>query len=155
MATMQSYLKLLSGHQDKLSAEEKQRLMKEAQESADNMNQLLYNLLQWSKSQMNLLSFSPEKISLKQALEKNIRLIQPYANLKNILIQSSLNGEPQVLADKDMLDFILRNLRSNAIKFSYKNSTIKIGSLSNCEDVTIKIGDSLIVYAFRHHKEAW
>ena len=61
---------------------------REAQESADNMNQLLYNLLQWSKSQMNLLAFSPEKISLKQAIDRNVRLLQPYANLKNINIQN-------------------------------------------------------------------
>ncbi len=142
MATMQSYLKLLSGHQDKLSVEEKQRLMKEAQESADNMNQLLYNLLQWSKSQMNLLTFSPEKISLKQVIDKNVRLLQPYANLKNINIQNYLHDEPQVFADKDMLDFILRNLLSNAIKFSHRNSAIKIETTLNCEDVTINISDT-------------
>ncbi|MBC7888752.1 MAG: sensor histidine kinase [Ferruginibacter sp.] len=141
LATMQSYLKLLSGHQEKLSGEEKQRLMKEAQESADNMNQLLYNLLQWSKSQMNLLTFSPEIISMKPALDKNIRLLQPYANLKKINIQNCPNGEIFVLADKDMLDFILRNLLSNAIKFSHKNSAVKIEMIPDSETVTIKISD--------------
>ena len=142
MATMQSYLKLLSGHQDKLSVEEKQRLMKEAQESADNMNQLLYNLLQWSKSQMNLLTFSPEKISLKRAIDKNVRLLQPYANLKNITIQNYLHDEPQVFADKDMLDFILRNLLSNAVKFSHKNSAVKIETFVSGEDIAINISDT-------------
>jgi signal transduction histidine kinase len=142
MATMQSYIKILSEHQDKLSVEEKQRLMKEAQESADNMNQLLYNLLQWSKSQMNLLDFSPEKISLKQALEKNVRLLQPYANLKKIAIHNELHGDHYLLFDKDMLDFILRNLLSNAIKFSHKNSIITVAVTLQEEIVTIQIIDT-------------
>ena len=142
MATMQSYLKLLAGHQDKLSLEEKQRLMKEAQESADNMNHLLYNLLQWSKSQMNLLAYSPEPISLQQTLDKNIRLLQPYANLKKISIENRRTFDQTVSADKDMLDFILRNLISNAIKFSHKNSRIEIDAIADGDEVTIYIADS-------------
>jgi signal transduction histidine kinase len=142
MATMQSYIKILSEHQDKLSVEEKQRLVKEAQESADNMNHLLYNLLQWSKSQMNLLDFLPEKISLKQALDKNVRLLQPYANLKKISIYNELQGDQFLLFDKDMLDFILRNLLSNAIKFSHKNSGITVGVCLQDEIVTIQIIDT-------------
>ncbi len=142
MATMQSYLKLLSEHQDKLSGEEKQRLMMEAQESADNVTQLLYNLLQWSKSQMNLLQFNPEKINVMQAIDKIIRLLQPHAHLKNIKIEHANKEEWYVMADKEMFDFIIRNLLSNAIKFSHRSSVIKIESIVNGENAMMKIIDT-------------
>lgn len=142
LATMQSYLKLFSNHQDKLTEEEKQRLMKEAKESADNMNHLLNNLLHWSRSQMDLLTFTPEKIFIKAAIEKNIRLLQPYANLKNIRIQSVFKDNKVVIADKDMLDFILRNFLSNAIKFSYKNSLIEIDVEAYLNEISVKVIDN-------------
>ncbi|MDQ3552317.1 MAG: hypothetical protein M3413_12400 [Bacteroidota bacterium] len=69
LATMQSTLKLITEHHNKLNEEEKQKLVIEAQASLDNLNQLLYNLLQWSQSQMNLLEFKPEKIKIKSIMK--------------------------------------------------------------------------------------
>ena len=57
LATMQSFLKLITDHEEKMSESEREKLFFEAQQSLNNMNELLYNLLQWSKSQMNLLQF--------------------------------------------------------------------------------------------------
>lgn len=91
---------------------------------------------------MNLLAYSPEKSFLQQAIDKNIRLLHPYANLKNISIENSRDMDVQVIADKDMLDFILRNLLSNAIKFSHKNSVIKIDSPVKGDEITINISDT-------------
>ena len=52
LATMQSFLKLITEHHEKMNEAERVKLFFEAQQSLDNLNQLLYNLLQWSKSQM-------------------------------------------------------------------------------------------------------
>ncbi len=126
LATMQSFLKLITQHHEKLNEEEKQKMIKEAQSSLDHLNELLYNLLQWSKSQMQLLEFKPEQLQVKNVLEKNIRLLYLQAHMKQVQISSLFEEEQTIYADKEMLDFIIRNLLSNAIKFSHKNSQIQI-----------------------------
>lgn len=126
LATMQSFLKLITQHHEKLDEEEKKKLVKEAQGSLDYLNELLYNLLQWSKSQMHLLEFKPELLLAKTVIEKNIRLLYLQAHMKQVQINSSVDEKLTLFADKEMLDFIIRNLLSNAIKFSHKNSLIEI-----------------------------
>lgn len=126
LATMQSFLKLITKHHEKLNQEEKDKMIREAQGSLDHLNELLYNVLQWSKSQMQLLEFKPEKLLAKTALEKNIRLLHLQAHMKQVQIEASISEEHFVYADKEMLDFIIRNLLSNAIKFSHRNSSIRI-----------------------------
>lgn len=126
LATMQSFLKLITQHHEKLDEEEKKKLVKEAQGSLDYLNELLYNLLQWSKSQMHLLEFKPEVLLAKTVIEKNIRLLYLQAHMKQVQINPSPDEKLTLFADKEMLDFIIRNLLSNAIKFSHKNSQIEI-----------------------------
>ncbi len=126
LATMQSFLKLLTEQYDRLSEDDKIKLFKEAQDSLDHLNRLLFHLLQWSKSQMNLLEFSPEAVSLADAVERNRRVLHLQARLKQITIETKIPKDALVKADANMIDFILRNLVSNAIKFSNKGGLIKI-----------------------------
>lgn len=128
LATMQATLKLITEHHNKLSAEEQQRLTTEAQESLDNLNTLLYNLLQWSRSQMNLLQFKPEKIQLLQIVEKAAKVSRLHAHMKDITLQLNVPSDLHCMADRDMLEFIFRNLLSNAVKFSYRHSTVQVSA---------------------------
>jgi K+-sensing histidine kinase KdpD len=141
LATMQSFLKLITQHHEKLDEEEKKKLVKEAQGSLDYLNELLYNLLQWSKSQMHLLEFKPETLQAKTVIEKNIRLLYLQAHMKQVQINTSVDEKLTLFADKEMLDFIIRNLLSNAIKFSHKNSTIDIEVQSLPGAVSIAVMD--------------
>lgn len=141
LATMQSFLKLITQHHEKLDEEEKKKLVKEAQGSLDYLNELLYNLLQWSKSQMHLLEFKPEILSAKTVIEKNIRLLYLQAHMKQVQINASLDEKMTLFADKEMLDFIIRNLLSNAIKFSHKNSQIEIAVKPIPDAVEISVMD--------------
>lgn len=141
LATMQSFLKLITQHHEKLNEEEKKKLVKEAQGSLDYLNELLYNLLQWSKSQMHLLEFKPEQLPAKTVIEKNVRLLYLQAHMKQVQIHTHLDEGLLLFADREMLDFIIRNLLSNAIKFSHKNSTIEIVVKSIPAAVEIQVID--------------
>jgi signal transduction histidine kinase len=141
LATMQSFLKLITQHHEKLNEEEKKKMIKEAQGSLDYLNELLYNVLQWSKSQMHLLEFKPEKLLAKNALEKNIRLLYLQAHMKQVQIEQSISDDHFIYADKEMLDFIIRNLLSNAIKFSHKNSVIQISTEQKDHHILIHVID--------------
>lgn len=141
LATMQSFLKLITQHHEKLNEEEKKKMIREAQGSLDYLNELLYNLLQWSKSQMHMLEFKPEWLAVKTVIEKNIRLLYLQAYMKQVQIETFFDDQLKIFADKEMLDFIIRNLVSNAIKFSHKNSSIQIRVLQMNKNILISVSD--------------
>lgn len=142
LATMQSFLKLITEHHEKLSEAEREKLFFEAQQSLDNLNQLLYNLLQWSKSQMNLLQFRRDKLHVKSIIDTAIRLVQLHAHMKEVRINSNADEYIYAYADKDMLEFVIRNLLSNAIKFSHRNSTVEVNVVSSVNLINIEVSDS-------------
>jgi two-component system, sensor histidine kinase LadS len=142
LATMQSTLKLITEHHTKLNEEEKQKLVIEAQASLDNLNQLLYNLLQWSQSQMNLLEFKPEKIKIKPIIENAVKISHLNAHMKNIKIIFDDEENNIGYADKNMIEFIVRNLLSNAIKFSHRNTEVHITSYRKNNHIVIEVKDS-------------
>lgn len=142
LATMQSTLKLITHHHFKLDEVEKEKLTKEAQASLDNLNELLYNLLQWSRSQMNLLEFKPEEIEIKPILENSSKLLQLNAHMKNIRINVVAENNLFGIADKDMIEFVVRNLLSNAIKFSHRDSDVFLKVTANDTEIKFQVLDS-------------
>lgn len=142
LATMQSFLKLITQHHDKLSEEEKEKLFIQAQQSLDHLNELMYNLLQWSRSQMNLLHFQPEKIYIKLLIENAVKLLQLHAHMKNIRILVDAEDHICGYADKDMTEFIVRNLISNAIKFSPRNNEVAVRSYKQEHTISIEVKDT-------------
>jgi len=142
LATMQSFLKLITDHEEKMSEGEREKLFFEAQQSLNNMNELLYNLLQWSKSQMNLLQFRMDKLNVKLIVDKAVRLVQLHAHMKQVNIEINIDETLTAHADKDMVEFIIRNLLSNAIKFSQRNSMVYVKAFSNNDFLTIQIIDN-------------
>ena len=142
LATMQSFLKLIVEHHDKLDEDEKKKLFTEAQQSLDNLNELLYNLLQWSKSQMNLVQFNPERVNLKTVVDNCTRLLKLNAHMKDIRIQTHMNGDVFAYADKEMMEFVVRNLVSNAIKFSHRSGQVGVYVEDIKENVQIKVTDN-------------
>ena len=141
LATMQSFLKLITEHHEKMSDEEREKLFSEAQQSLDNLNELLYNLLQWSKSQMNLLQFRPDKLNIRSIADGAVRLVQLHAHMKQVLIKTSVEAGLIAWADKDMIEFIIRNLLSNAIKFSQRSSEVEIKAFAAGGHITVEIID--------------
>ena len=141
MATMQSFLKLINEHHEKMSEDERKKLFSEAQQSLDNLNELLYNLLQWSKSQMNLLQFRPDKLNMKLIVDGAVRLVQLHAHMKQVIIKTNVEQGLAAYADKDMIEFIVRNLLSNAIKFSQRKSDVAVNAFTAGGHIIIEIVD--------------
>lgn len=142
LATMQSFLKLITEHHEKLSPDERTKLLSEAQQSLDNLNELLYNLLQWSKSQMNLLQFRQDKLNVKTIIDNAVRLVHLYAHMKEVTITIRVEEGLTAHADKDMTEFIIRNLLSNAIKFSHRSSEVIVKAFSENGCIRIEVIDT-------------
>ncbi len=101
-------------------------LLKEAHLNSKNIYGLLENLLLWAQSQMDNLPVNLKKLNLCPIITENIQLVSGMAKDKGITIVSGLADDIYAMADSDILRFILRNLISNAIKFSYRNGIIEI-----------------------------
>ena len=111
--------------------------------SATNIYSLLENLLEWSQLRRGVMDFIPEKINLKKKIEECIAVLSESARKKGIEILISIPEVIDVLADSHMFDTVIRNLISNAIKFTPVGGKVTL-TAGYIEDhtVEIKISDS-------------
>ncbi len=101
------------------------KLINDASKSAFS---LLSNLLEWSRSQTGNISFMPIPFNMAEIVSESIKLLEATAAKKTIKLISEFSERVDVYADMNMITTILRNLISNAIKFSFEESYITIGS---------------------------
>lgn len=102
---------------------------------------LIDNLLDWAKSQTGQIEIEPEKLDLKQIIKDIVNELEPSASIKEISLIYFLTEELEIFADPNMLKTILRNLVSNAIKFSNTGGEVKISASINNNQVEISILD--------------
>ncbi len=113
------------------------------QVSANESFQLLTNLLNWSREQMDTIKCTKVYFNVNATISSIIRLYENTAQHKNISIEhlGSIN-ELLAYADEEMIKSVIRNLISNAIKFSNENGTIYIESEKNKDYITITVVDT-------------
>ena len=103
---------------------------------------LMDNLLQWSKSQMQSNAVYPQKVDIGNSIQETLQLLRRQSETKRISIESDNKEGVFGFMDKDMLSLVLRNLISNAIKFTPENGKIKIGVNENCTIVEVFVQDT-------------
>ena len=128
--------------EDKLEKHEMHDLLTTIQESADSTYKLLENLLLWSRSQQGRIVVNAESIDIGQIILNNMELFKPVAGKKKIKLKTQGEVHQQVQADKNLIDTVVRNLISNAIKFTLHEGTITILVKAQENVVTIKVNDT-------------
>lgn len=108
---------------------------------------LLENLLEWSRTQTGRLKYVPEKINLNELADECMDIFESNLNGKSIRFTNHISPKLQIFADRNMTTAILRNLFSNAIKFTPAHGTIVISVnsktlTSQSKMVEIKVTDS-------------
>lgn len=102
---------------------------------------LLENLLTWARSQTGEISFFPEEISLYRSIESSLASASFSIQNKSMVVKNSVDERAVAYADEKMIETILRNLISNAVKYSHPGGEIRIGSKSIGNDIEISIAD--------------
>jgi len=105
-------------------------------------NELLENLLKWSRSQTGTIAIHVEILNLSDVVNKCLNLNNTHANNKNIKLLSEIPNDLILESDQDMLDTILRNLVSNAIKFTPSGGAVTIKAISRMGNIEISISDT-------------
>lgn len=108
------------------------------QESSKLAYNLLENLLDWSRAQTGTLRFNPEELNLATLIDDCIRLYHSKAKNKGLELLANVDDKlPAVKADKNMVKTVIRNLISNAIK--YTRSGDKITVMAHAQNNMVKI----------------
>ena len=112
------------------------------QDSAQKVLDLLINLLDWSRSQTGQMEFKPEQIEIDIIITEVVELLDATAQQKSITLSGKTTSNIMVFADKDMVSLILRNLVSNAIKFTNPGGMIVISAEQNQDELTMSVSDN-------------
>lgn len=124
-----------------LSREEFDNLIPELSENANNASLLLFNLLNWSKSQMHSLEAKPSLFDVQEVFEEKIKLVEQRMENKGIsLVDHSLRDF--AYADRSMLEIVIQNLLANALKFCSKGDTITITNHISNGSCIISVADT-------------
>lgn len=104
--------------------------------------ELLINLLNWSRSQSTKIDYKPSSWNLREMVEKNGRVLQAQLDNKQIHLEVHVDHGNFVFADYNMIDTVLRNILSNAIKFTDYNGRIEVNAARNGEHIVIRVTDT-------------
>lgn len=115
--------------------------LKIIESASSHAYKLLENLLIWARNQTEKSQFTPEMLNLSQLVNEALKTVESTAVHKNITLSTSLNKSLQVFADRNMLDSIIRNLVTNAVKFSFKDGKIRISAVRSENEVCISVTD--------------
>lgn len=133
---------LLATDIDEMDKEEIEFAAVNMRSSANNLKRLLDNLLEWSRMEQGLVPFTPKKRNLAEVVNESVATLQNVAQKKNISIQSYISEDLKVFADHHMLQFVLRNFLSNAVKFTPRNGSVKIDAFEDSKNTIISIADN-------------
>ena len=112
------------------------------QESSQRAMALLMNLLEWSRSQTGRIVFSPNVCDINALIHEVTELLKGAAKQKSISILAKTTENLTAFADKAMISTILRNLVSNAIKYTHQGGEIVISCELTQNHLLVSVGDS-------------
>jgi signal transduction histidine kinase/Tfp pilus assembly protein PilF len=126
--SLTSFSSLLINHTESLSKEEIKMFASDFDKSLKNLFSLLENLLEWSRSQTGNIEFIPETFDISAMLEENKELLKAQAQNKKITLVNDTAEQLLIDAHKNSINTVVRNLISNAIKFTPEGGKIMLRS---------------------------
>ena len=125
-----------------MPAEEIKELVPDIKNDLNYTVGLMDNLLQWAKSQMQAYTIKAEAHSVREMIDEVTQVLYLQAEAKKIHIENKAADGYNIWADRDMINLVLRNLISNAIKFSPSGASICVGTFDQQKVTEIYVKDS-------------
>jgi signal transduction histidine kinase len=125
-----------------IPAEDVKALVPEVMNDLNYTTNLMENLLQWAKYQMNSPNLSPSEVNIAEVADDVVQLLNSQASSKKISLINTIDTDTTVLAQKDMLRLVLRNLVSNAVKFTPAGGYVTIGLEEYQNEAEIFVADT-------------
>ena len=135
-------LEILNENYQQLSEDDKLMIIKDLKESSQKVFSLLENLLEWSRSQSGKINFAPENYHVRPVIENQFSLFKLQVEEKSLLLQNKVPYSTIGYFDLNMMTTIIRNLISNAIKFTPENGTIAVNASLANDFLTVTVEDT-------------
>jgi len=139
---LQGFSELLKEGYSDYSDEDRIRYIRNIHEVAEQLNKLLQNLLDWSRSKTGRIEFHPENKYLSLIIKSTSDLLFEQARAKNITIFSKVTADVRVYCDENMIKTVIRNLISNAVKFTFPGGRILVEANNHGHEVVVCVADN-------------
>jgi len=126
----------------KLSEQEIGMMMTELRRNVDSSSELVGNLLFWASSQLNGIVVKPVVLPMQVLVQDTLALFAHQAREKMVELRAELSPGVEGYADKDMVQVVIRNLVSNAIKFCRRGDSVTVYSTRSAGEVEIRVADT-------------
>ncbi len=133
---------LLKANSHKISPEQLDVNISKISDSIKSLYDLFENLHRWSKTQTGTIEFEPVNFNLLEVVERVFKLLKTHSDNKSIKLTKLLPEYPVVFGDLNMIETIIRNLVSNAIKFTNTGGEIKVSLIQTNKYNKIIIEDN-------------
>ncbi|MBN2522361.1 MAG: hypothetical protein JXB24_03755 [Bacteroidales bacterium] len=140
--TILGFAELLDKNYDRLSEDKRRSFSKAIHDSSENVYNLLENLLHWARSQTDSVKIAPVAFTINDLIEENIELLKEMFNKKNINIRFESDGKLNVFADRNMVNTVIRNLLTNAVKFTNEKGEVIISLRKEENKVLLEVKDN-------------
>lgn len=124
------------------SIEEIESMLNNIKDASQKTFTLLEDLLKWTSTQSGKISFNPQNLKFADIYNQILETLNTYTLAKNININNTTKDDVYIYADKDMLKTVMRNLVSNAIKFTHTGGTISINAVEKAGFIVISVSDN-------------
>ena len=141
VGTIMGFLNLLNSETD-LKEEQKQQFLQKLELLSQSTFHLLQNLLDWTTSSKSLAHIETAQIDLNQLVSRNLDFLNSLTKFKAINIEFEKGIINNINGNDKLLETVLRNLVSNALKFTPKGGKITISTINTIDKVRLSIKDT-------------
>lgn len=133
---------LLLERYDELSAEEKKDMLTAIYKTLQKTHALLEDTLMWASVQSNKVAYSPCQTNVSEHLDEIVDILKPVAGIKNITLETNTKEAVNGFVDVYMFKAIVRNLASNAIKFTPKGGRVELSATQKDGCLLVSVKDN-------------
>ncbi len=137
-----SFSSLLMEEYESFSDEERVEMITTFNKAANQGVRLLENLLDWSRSHSGLIEFKPIQIVVSELVNLCVDLLRPFSSQKGIALETNIDSGILMIADSEMVNTIIRNLISNAIKFTPVGGKVSVSAEQKDSQTIIHVRDT-------------
>ncbi len=150
IGTMGDLTELIIENIDRYSKEDLLKILRTEGESANRLSMLMENLLNWARSQQRTIEYFPQAVGIEQLITRNVDLLSLNADKKHITLDNEVQKGIFVYADFQMINTVILNLLSNALKFTKADGRIDISATPNGKFVEVAVADTGIGIPAQH-----
>lgn len=141
IGTVSNFIQILNDETIKLEKEKEKEILERLGESLNSVELLIDNLLNWARSQMGTLKLTFEYFDVQEVSNQCINLFKEDILKKDLTVKINSSGSTTAYADCRTIDFVIRNLLANAIKFSNQGGFVSIDLTEKGDFLSISVID--------------